>query len=99
MKNLRLYQPNLIEENSTIKLSKEHSHYLFSVMRKKAGDKINLFNKQGEWSAKIINTSKNETEIALLEKIKIAQATKNLELAICLVKKILWISFYKKQPS
>ena len=87
MKNLRLYQPNLIEENSTIKLSKEHSHYLFSVMRKKAGDKINLFNKQGEWSAKIINTSKNETEITLLEKIKIAQATKNLELAICLVKK------------
>ena len=87
MKNLRLYQPNLIEENSTIKLSKEHSHYLFSVMRKKAGDKINLFNKQGEWSAKIINTNKHETEITLIEKIKIAQATKNLELAVCLVKK------------
>ena len=85
--NIRLYNPDSIEENSTNLLSKEHTHYVVNVMRLKRGSNINFFNSEGEWKSKIIFLDKDRVEVKIIEKIKQPKGLSNIELAICLVKK------------
>ena len=85
--NIRLYHPDSIQENKTILLSKEHTHYVVNVMRLKKGSNLNFFNKNGEWKSKIIFLDKDRVEVKFLEKIKLPNNLSNVELAICLVKK------------
>ena len=59
--NIRLYYPNSIVENTTILLSKEHTHYLTNVMRLKRGSFVNFFNKEGEWKSEIVFLEKVHT--------------------------------------
>ena len=87
MSNIRLFYPKNIIENSTILLSKEHTHYVSNVMRMKRGSNINFFNKDGEWLSEIIFLDKNRIEIKFINKIKEPSKLINIELAICLVKK------------
>ena len=94
--NIRLYHPDSILENNTSLLSKEHTHYIVNVMRLKRGSKLNFFNKNGEWKSEIIFLNKDRVEVRFLEKIKEVNNLSKTELAICLVKKIQWILFYKK---
>ena len=35
-------------------LNKGQAHYIKNVMRRKDGDKINVFNNEEEWTAKLI---------------------------------------------
>ena len=83
--NIRLYNPDSIEENSTSLLSKEHTHYVVNVMRLKRGSNINFFNSEGEWRSEIIFLDKDRVEVKMLEKIKQSKEPSNIELAICLV--------------
>ena len=85
--NIRLYNPDSIEENSTNLLSKEHTHYVVNVMRLKRGSNINFFNSEGEWKSEIIFLDKDRVEVKIIEKIKQPKELSNIELAICLVKK------------
>ena len=85
--NIRLYNPNSIEENSTSLLSKEHIHYVVNVMRLKRGSNINFFNKKGEWESEIIFLEKDRVEVKFIKKIREASSSSKIELAICLVKK------------
>ena len=85
--NIRLYNPDSIEENSTNLLSKEHTHYVVNVMRLKRGSNINLFNSEGEWKSEIVFLDKDRVEVKIIEKIKQPKEISNIELAICLVKK------------
>ena len=85
--NIRLYNPDSIEENSTNLLSKEHTHYVVNVMRLKRGSNINFFNSEGEWRSEIVFLDKDRVEVKILEKIKQSKGLSNIELAICLVKK------------
>ena len=85
--NIRLYNPDSIEENSTNLLSKEHTHYVVNVMRLKRGSNINFFNSEGEWKSEIIFLNKDRVEVKIIEKIKQPKELSNIELAICLVKK------------
>jgi 16S rRNA (uracil1498-N3)-methyltransferase len=87
MNNIRLYFPDNIVENTTILLSKEHTHYVVNVMRIKRGSNINFFNKEGEWLSEIIFLDRNRVEVKFLNKIKESSKISNIELAICLVKK------------
>ena len=87
MNNIRLYFPDSIVENSTILLSKEHTHYIVNVMRLKRGSNINFFNKEGEWFSEIVFLQRDRVEVKFLSKIKNSSTIKNIELAICLVKK------------
>ena len=88
MSNIRLFHPNSIVENSTSLLSKDHTHYVINVMRLKRGSKINFFNKNGEWQSEIIFLEKDRAEVKFLNKIiRDPEEEKNIELAICLVKK------------
>ena len=90
MSNIRLYYPNSIVENTTSLLSKEHTHYVANVMRLKRGSNINFFNKEGEWVSEIIFLEKDRVEVKFLNRVKESLKSSNIELAICLVKKILW---------
>ena len=85
--NIRLYNPDSIEENSTNLLSKEHTHYVVNVMRLKRGSNINFFNSGGEWKSEIVFLDKDRVEVKIIEKIKQPKGLSNIELAICLVKK------------
>ena len=85
--NIRLYNPDSIEENSIRLLSKEHTHYIVNVIRLKRGSNINLFNSEGEWKSEIIFLDKDRVEVKILEKVKQQIKISYIELAICLVKK------------
>ena len=85
--NIRLYNPDSIEENSISLLSKEHTHYVVNVMRLKRGSNINFFNSEGEWKSEIVFLNKDRVEVKIIEKIKQPKELSNIELAICLVKK------------
>ena len=85
--NIRLYHPNSIVENTTKLLSKEHGHYVANVMRLKLGSCINFFNKDGEWESEITLIQKDKVEVKFIKKIKQANNSSKIELAICLVKK------------
>ena len=85
--NIRLYNPDSIEENSTNLLSREHTHYVVNVMRLKRGSNINFFNSEGEWKSEIVFLDKDRVEVKIIEKIKQPKGLSNIELAICLVKK------------
>ena len=85
--NIRLYNPDSIEENSTNLLSKEHTHYVVNVMRLKRGSNINFFNSDGEWKSEIVFLDKDRVEVKIIEKIKQPKGLSSIELAICLVKK------------
>ena len=85
--NIRLYNPDSIEENSTNLLSKEHIHYVVNVMRLKRGSNINFFNSEGEWKSEIVFLDKDRVEVKIIEKIKQPEGLSDIELAICLVKK------------
>ncbi len=56
-------------------------------MRLKRGSNVNLFNKDGEWLSKIVFLDRDRAEVKFLNKIKESSKSKNVELAICLVKK------------
>ena len=88
MSNLRLFNPDNIIENTTGLLSKEHTHYVVNVMRLKRGSNLNFFNKEGEWLSEIIFIERDKVEVKFLNKIKDSSKISNIELAICLVKKI-----------
>ena len=68
--NIRLYNPDSIEENSTNLLSKEHTHYVVNVMRLKRGSNINFCNYEGEWKREIDLLDKERDEVKIREKIK-----------------------------
>ena len=85
--NIRLYNPDSIEENSTNLLSREHTHYVVNVMRLKRGSNINFFNSEGEWKSEIVFLDKDRVEVKIIAKIKQQKELSNIELAICLVKK------------
>ena len=87
MSNIRLFHPENIIENTTSLLSKEHTHYIVSVMRMKRGSNINFFNKNGEWLSEIVFLERDRVEVKFLNKLKEPTKNSNIELAICLVKK------------
>ena len=62
MSNIRLFFSNTLSKNMIDKLDKSQSHYLTKVMRLKKNDTFSLFNKTGEWEAKILDITKDFVE-------------------------------------
>ena len=62
MSNIRLFFSKILSANLTDKLDKSQSHYLNKVMRVKENEVFSLFNKTGEWEAKILNITKDFVE-------------------------------------
>ena len=70
MSNIRLFFSNILSANLTDKLDKSQSHYLIKVMRVKKNEVFSLFNKEGEWEAKILEISKNIVEFKTIKQLR-----------------------------
>ena len=86
MSNIRLFFSNSLSANLTDKLDKSQSHYLTKVMRIKENEVFSLFNKEGEWEAKILGISKNIVEFKTIKKLRQNENTKELWLAFSPIK-------------
>ena len=85
---IRLYFSKELKANLLSSLSTEQSHYIKNVMRLKPGDTISLFNSlNGEWSAKIVNHNKGNTEFKVEKIIKSKKLENDLWLAFSPIKK------------
>jgi len=86
MSNIRLYFLENLSLNLVDKLDKLQSHYILKVMRLKIGDNISLFNKSGEWEAKILNISKTIVEFKVTQQLRQKENSKELWLAFSPIK-------------
>ena len=83
---IRLYFPDKIQSDLSSHLSKEQTHYLKDVMRLKIGEKLSIFNTQGEWNAVIENYEKKGAKIKIIEKTRNKDNEKNIWLAFSPIK-------------
>jgi len=86
MSNIRLYFLENLSLNLVDKLDKLQSHYILKVMRLKIGDNISLFNKSGEWEAKILNISNSIVEFKVTQQLRQKENSKELWLAFSPIK-------------
>jgi 16S rRNA (uracil1498-N3)-methyltransferase len=86
MSNIRLFFSNILSENMTEKLDKPQSHYLTKVMRVKENEVFSLFNKNGEWEAKVLEISKGIVEFKIVKQIRKKESSKELWLAFSPIK-------------
>ena len=86
MSNIRLFFSNILSANLTDKLDKSQSHYLTKVMRVKENGVFSLFNKEGEWEAKILGISKSIVEFKTTKQLRHKENTKELWLAFSPIK-------------
>lgn len=67
----RLYVEQELHIGYEISFSPEQSHYLNTVMRKKANDPIRVFNgRDGEWHAEIGSVSKKSVSAVLIQQLR-----------------------------
>ena len=86
MSNIRLFFSHKLSANMTDKLDKSQSHYLIKVMRVKENEFFSLFNKEGEWEAKILRISKSIVEFKTIKKLRQKENTKEIWLAFSPIK-------------
>ena len=86
MSNIRLFFSDTLSSNMIDKLDKDQSHYLSKVMRVKENEVFSLFNKEGEWEAKILGISKNIVEFKIIKQLRQKEITKELWLAFSPIK-------------
>ena len=86
MSNIRLFFQESLSLNLNSKLDKSQSHYLTKVMRIGAGQNFSLFNKSGEWEAKMENINKGIVEFSITKKLRSAENEKEIWLAFTPIK-------------
>ena len=86
MSNIRLFFSNTLSANMTDKLDKPQSHYLIKVMRVKENEVFSLFNKNGEWEAKILEISKGVIKFKIIKLLRQKENIKELWLAFSPIK-------------
>jgi len=86
MSNIRLFFSETLSADMIDKLDKSQSHYLTKVMRVKENEVFSLFNKNGEWEAKILGISKNIVEFKTTKQLRQKENAKELWLAFSPIK-------------
>ena len=86
MSNIRLFFSDTLLANMIGKLDKDQSHYLSKVMRVKENQVFSLFNKEGEWEAKILGISKNIVEFKIIKQLRQKEIIRELWLAFSPIK-------------
>jgi len=88
MTDPRLYCQTALSPAAEIKLGRDESHYLVSVMRRKVGDKVRLFNAQdGEWEAELGAADRKGAILIVQTKLRAAQGVPDLDLLFAPVRK------------
>tara|TARA_Y100001970_G_scaffold197289_1_gene239995 strand:+ start:2190 stop:2900 length:711 start_codon:yes stop_codon:yes gene_type:complete len=86
MNNIRLFFKENLSDRSIFALDKSQSHYLTKVMRVKVGGIFLIFNKNGEWSAKIIDIIKGIVEFKVVKRVRHKENIKDIWLAFSPIK-------------
>ena len=86
MSNIRLFFEKSLSLNLNTTLDKSQSHYLSKVMRINVGKSFSLFNKSGEWDAKVDNINKGIVEFKIIRKLRSANSEKEVWLAFAPIK-------------
>ena len=86
MSNIRLFFSAALASKMIEKLDKPQSHYLNKVMRVKENEVFSLFNKNGEWEAKISKISKSIVEFKITKQLRHKENIKELWLAFSPIK-------------
>ena len=86
MSNIRLFFSDTLSANMIDKLDKNQSHYLSKVMRVKENEVFSLFNKEGEWEAKVLGIFKHIVEFKIIKQLRQKETTKELWLAFSPIK-------------
>ena len=87
MSNIRIFFSESLSLNLTSSLAKPQSHYLTKVMRVKIGENFSLFNKTGEWLAKIDNIYDGKVEFSIKEQLRKKENSLDIWLAFSPIKK------------
>ena len=83
---IRLYFSGKIQSDLTSHLTKDQMHYVKDVMRLKTGDRLLVFNTQGEWNAIVETYEKNGARIKILKKVRDRGNETNVWLAFSPIK-------------
>ena len=86
MSNIRLFFSNTLSADMTNRLDKSQSHYLVKVMRIKESEVFSIFNKNGEWEAKVLGISKSIVEFKISRQLRQKENIKELWLAFSPIK-------------
>ena len=86
MSNIRLFFSAPLSTDVIDKLDKSQSHYLTKVMRVKENEVFSLFNKNGEWEAKVLGISKSIVEFKITKQLRQKENFKELWLAFSPIK-------------
>ena len=86
MRYIRLFFSGSLTLNMTDMLEKSQSHYLSKVMRAKEKEVFSLFNKNGEWEAKILKITKGHVQFKIIKQLRHKENNKDLWLAFSPVK-------------
>ena len=86
MSNIRIFFPESLSLNFSSYLEKPQSHYLTKVMRVKIGENFSLFNKNGEWLAKINSINSGKVEFSIQEKLRSKENAVDIWLAFSSIK-------------
>ena len=86
MSNIRLFFSENLSINFSSKLNKSQSHYLAKVMRLKIGEIFSLFNKNGEWLAKINDINNGLVYFTIQEQLRQKENTTEIWLAFSPIK-------------
>ena len=86
MSNIRLFFNESLYINLKSKLDKTQSHYIYKVMRIKEGQNFSLFNKSGEFEAKVENILKGIVEFSVKKKLRSVDEAREIWLAFTPIK-------------
>lgn len=83
----RLYCPERLHQHSTLTLPAKTVHYLMTVLRVRAGEKLLVFNAgDGEWLGEIAQATKKSVTVNLLSQTREARPTPDLWLLFAPIK-------------
>ncbi len=88
LSGIRLFVTDDLAAGEILPLSRDQSHYLTAVMRRKAGDTVRVFNgRDGEWSASLATASKKVSILAVANQIRPQAKETDLWLVFAPIKK------------
>lgn len=84
----RLYADVALGSGRTIDLNRDQAHYLFGVMRRRVGDRVDVFNgRDGAWSTEVSEASKRSGSLRVIEQVQQQRDPPDLWLLFSPIKK------------
>ena len=84
----RLYVDSSLEVGESLELPKAQAHYLGTVLRKREGEAVRIFNGQdGEWRAQITVISKRAATLTIIEQLRDPKPSPDITLCFAPVRK------------